>query len=123
MPHSGVGRAVTPKQARAIYTCLREQKPFSRWRLPTADRIRFGVVDTGEIWGFYTTNGVRRAILMSHRCRTFQLAMRVMAHEMVHLKQDMLGRLPMSDAQHHNGTFRRLADQVCRELGLEPEHF
>lgn len=115
---------MTPKQVRALYICLREQKPFRRWGLPAADRIKFGVENTGDAWGFYGTDGgERRTIVLSTRCRTLSLALRVLAHEMVHLKQDMMGRLPTVEHGHHNSTFRRLADQVCRDVGLDPEHF
>jgi predicted SprT family Zn-dependent metalloprotease len=41
-----------------------------------------------------------------------------MAHEMCHLRQEMLG-----DRGHHTARFRRMAERVCRVHGFDIKTF
>jgi hypothetical protein len=115
---------VTPKRVRAVYALLQHVPPFERWSLPPVGNIKFEILhgpDTGE----YSVDWNDRATIAVNADTNLSLAQMVetVAHEMVHLRQDQLGRLPEVRTEKHNAEFRRLARLVCRDLGFDVQRF
>lgn len=113
---------VTPKQIGRTYAYLRECRPFVAWNLPEACAIRFEVLQ-GRDHAEYQP-GERRHIIrindLTHN--TLEQLFASTAHEMVHLRQELLGRLPATK-DPHNREFRRMAATVCRHLGFDVQTF
>ena len=115
---------LTSRRVRAIYATLLAFPPFNRWGLPSPDVVQFEMLDGTSAWGEFALGPNGRFIISinPHMCKNFLLAQRVVAHEMCHLKQHLLGRLPSGDVAH-NKVFYRLAGQVCKHMGYDMEHF
>lgn len=112
---------VTPKVLKSAYSHLRSLKPFNRWNLPPPDKVRFAL-HCGRDHAVYM-NHTRPHIEVNRDTHTthVQILMSV-AHEMVHLRQDIQGRLPIS-ANPHNAAFRRMARAICAEFGWDVQVF
>lgn len=113
---------VTPQRIREAYSFLRECPPFSRWGLPDAAELRFEVLHSRDHAEFDPTQR-RHAIRVNPMTHlTLEQLFGSVAHEMVHLRQEMTGRYPVKrDA--HNADFRRWAKQVCHSLGFDVQTF
>jgi hypothetical protein len=42
---------LTPERCAAVYECLRQFKPFNRWRLPSAKSVEFRTPQRADIMG------------------------------------------------------------------------
>lgn len=115
----------TLPRMRAMYSMLRKFPPFAGWKLPAVEQVRFYLSHELKQFGEYNTSeqGVHRIGLNPHLCVTLGQIERVMAHEMVHLKQEMLGRRPATRDDQHNRAFFSLAHFACRKLGFDPGAF
>ena len=113
---------VNEDRVRESYLYLRGLSPFSKWDLPPAGACEFGLV-RGSHHADYLKDGkhVIRVNPDTH-IRLEDLLMSV-AHEMVHQRQQLVGRLPRNPDRSHNAEFRRLAKQVCAELGFDLQKF
>lgn len=112
---------VTPETMEAAYRLLLTTLPFRRWNLPHPDRICFRVLVTRERFGHwiaYTGSPYVGEIAVSTKVKTAALLVEVIAHEMVHMRQDDLGL-----RDHHGAGFKRLAALVCRRHGWDLEKF
>lgn len=114
----------SPARLRAIYASLLAFPPFNRWSLPEPNAVKFELLadaDTGE----YSLDENDRACIAVNGDTNLTLLQitETVAHEMVHIRQDQLGRLPDDPAKHHNAEFRRLARLVCRNLGFDVQRF
>ena len=116
---------VTINRTRSLYAWLRSVEPFNRWGLPEADAVRFYPMHDGTDFGEYDlrASGEHVIGLNAARLTTLDLYVRTLAHEMVHMRQQLIGRRPATKADQHNREFYRLAGLVCRSLGFDPEHF
>ncbi len=112
---------VTVHLIRQCYTHLRELPPFDRWSLPTAERVEFGIL-VGKDHAIYERDGPHRICVNDLTHTTHQQVMETVAHEMVHLRQELLGRLPLRK-DPHNADFRRMARAICREFGWNVQTF
>ena len=116
----------TPKRLAAIYEMLLLFLPFSRWGLPPARNIQFRLVSNTTYDGYYSFNKHRK---MPHTIGiaaydTFSALISVMAHEMVHLKEQIDGHVSgCAGENYHSKEWRRLAALVCRKLGFESRGF
>lgn len=113
---------LTPEMLEAAYELLRTTPPFRRWRLPHADEIEFRVTRLANEFAHYLALPGRR-----HRIAVAEIAIeRIeslalhMAHEMVHLKQQLERS---STRNQHNARFVELSRQVCRHHGFEFKRF
>lgn len=115
---------VTVPRMRAAYAFLVAMPPFSRWKMPPPDAVRFYPIRDLKDWGAYNNEyGEHRIGVNVHLVTTMPLLLRVVAHEAVHLRQEMLGRRPATLDEQHNKTYYRLAGSVCQALGFDPETF
>lgn len=116
---------MTEAQLRAIYGMLREFRPFSRWGLPEPSAVSFGILRDASTQAMFSEDSRARLKIEANPDFnvTLQQAVEAVAHEMVHARQNQLGRLPANPAKHHNAEFRRLARLVCKELGFNVQAF
>jgi hypothetical protein len=103
---------------------LQAMPPFNRWALPVVGKIRFEILhgpDTGE----YAVDWDDKASIAVNADTNLTLVqvIETVAHEMCHVRQDQLGRLPEIKEEKHNAHFRRLARLVCRDLGFDVQRF
>ena len=110
---------LTPERLAAAYDFLRAFPPFDRWRLPPGDEVRFHVAYVDNWYGHYSR--LRR----SHRIDISAVTvghgdtlLRTMAHEMVHVRQNLLNKSTV-----HNAEFRRLGGVICSRFGWDPKAF
>jgi len=99
---------ITPEMLAAVYDLLRTTPPFKRWNLPHSDDIEFHVIGTHQKLADYCDHTIR---VSSASVGTLQTLLAVMAHEMIHIKQDAAGTCV--SGVEHNGEFQRLARQAC----------
>lgn len=106
---------------RQCYAHLRTLPPFDRWDLPAADRVSFGIL-TGKDHAVYERDAGHRISVNDMTHTTHGQVMESVAHEMLHLRQQLLGRLPFTK-DPHNAEFRRMARAVCKEFGFNVQSF
>lgn len=112
---------VTPTVLRSAYAHLRTLRPFSRWNLPPADKVKFAL-HIGHDHAQYTNLTIPYIEVNRDTHTTHQQILMSVAHEMCHLRQDLLGRLPFSK-NPHNAQFRRMARTICHEFGWDVQVF
>jgi hypothetical protein len=108
------------RHVRAAYGFYRALPPFNRWRLPPASKIRFGTYSSGREYGRYEYDGRHHIKVSRRNVRHFHALAVTMAHEIIHLKQQLDGS---DDKSQHNREFVRLAKLVCRVLGFDSVGF
>lgn len=112
---------VTAETVRAVYVMLLCFPPFSRWSLPPPEKVNFCVAPLKSMWGDFDPNN-HTIRISTVNVTTFLSLVTAVAHEMVHLKQDVSGRWPAKDA--HNADFKRMAKQVCKHFPFfDPGNF
>jgi hypothetical protein len=116
---------VTSAQVRDAYLYLRAHAPFNRWELPPAGKINFALTnDPTSHAVFSTCTGELPTLAINPSLHlTMPALLTSVAHEMVHLRQHLVGRLNIAKNGGHNAEFRRLSAQVCRALGFDATHF
>jgi hypothetical protein len=110
---------ITPKACAAAYEYLRATNPFTAWKLPHSDGVRFEVVQRDDVYGeFEMVEGVP-TIRMSEKLigHTVSL-MASMAHEMYHLYQERKG-----DREVHGPRYKRAAKRICAAHGFDLKMF
>ena len=111
----------TPHQAAAIYDCLREFPPFRQWKLPPAEEVTFTVNLAEGHAGQYWRSGGTHHIDVSAKCMShFNTFVEVMAHEMIHLYQNMKGT---ENKALHNAEFKRLSAAMCGKMGWDSRRY
>ena len=114
----------TPKRMRAIYTMLCQMPPFERWDLPPPHKIKFIILNDPEQHGHYwhsDDDSDRHEIALNvFKHITLQDHIMLVAHEMGHMRQARIGRLPDSIEQSklHNSAWQRIARTICEALGF-----
>ncbi len=110
---------VTAETVRAVYEMLTAFPPFNRWSLPAADKLNFAVEPLRSRWADYDPN-TKTLRVSSERVSSFQSLLLAVSHEVVHVKQDLMG-WPAKDA--HNADFKRMAKQVCKAFDFDEKNF
>jgi hypothetical protein len=112
---------VTDERVREAYLFLRGIPPFSKWGLPPAGECTFGLM-SGSHHAEYVKDGKHLILVNPDTHITLTDLLMSVAHEMVHQRQQIVGRLPcIKDA--HNSEFRRWAKQVCAATGWDLQKF
>ena len=116
---------LSPEMLAAAYNYLKATPPFKRWKIPSSDKVIFKVTLNDEAFGWYQWDGANHKITASIKAigHTSTL-MQLMAHEVIHLYLEELGRENKNgDTSVHNAMFRRLAARVCKYHGFDPRAF
>lgn len=106
----------------ALYEFLRATRPYRRWGLPPASEVHFTTLRKHAFRGDFTAGDARnmQRIRLSTRHIAFtDVALRTMAHEMIHLHLQISG----CRESDHGANFKRLAKRVCRVHGWDPLDF
>ena len=110
---------VNAETVRAVYEMLTAFPPFNRWNLPAADKVNFAVAPLKSMWGDYNPQ-TKTLRISSAKVSSYQSLLLATAHEMVHVKQDLMG-WPAKDP--HNADFKRMAAQVCKAFDMDSANF
>lgn len=98
--------------------------PFNRWPMPDPKEVKFELLADSDIAEYSVDWNDRITIAVNADSNlTLLQIVETVAHEMVHVRQDQLGRLPEVKQAKHNAEFRRLARLVCRDLGFDVQRF
>lgn len=110
---------LTPDLLAAGYDFLRETGPFKGWKLPASDDVEFHVSRDPHVHADFGMERGVPVIRVSERGAGHTVTLlAAMAHEMVHLRQHMVGA-----RDHHGASFKRMAGAVCRAHGFDPKTF
>jgi len=123
---------LTPAILEATYELLRTAPPFNKWKLPHADSVEFHVktLPSDRVADYWYNKclsdppniHIIRICAVSHP--TIFAVLESMAHEIVHLHQRTnLDHAVKRRSAAHGAKFKRLAAQVCKRLGFNPETF
>ena len=110
---------LTPELMKALYDALDMTAPFSRWNLPDSDDMKFKVTRTVKEFGYCAGNGPFTIYMSARLHSTLPIMLATMAHEMIHIRQAMLGDVRGG----HGKIFAKLADQVCAVHGFDRNSF
>lgn len=108
-----------PAMLEAGYEFLRTTPPFRAWKLPHADEIAFHIIRSKDRAGDFDIAGGVPTIRVSESCigHTGSL-LALLAHEMIHLRQHMIG-----DRTVHGAKFQAMARRCCAAHGFDPKTF
>ena len=112
---------LTPTILRNIYAMLYCCEPFSKWKLPLPEEVKFIVDYDPETMGTYCYdegNEHEHTITISaSRCGFLETVIKTIAHEMIHASRSGT----VSDAWlKHDASFRRKAHQIGVSCGFDP---
>lgn len=112
---------LNPVILKEIYEMLSICEPFTKWKIPLADEVRFEVIRDDSVMGtyLYDDGGEYAHTIQISESRNGHLdtVVRTLAHEMIHASRHDT----VTDAWlKHDATFRRRAHLVATELGLDP---
>ena len=112
-----------PENLAAAYDYLRTTPPFSSWKLPPSDEVEFAVTRHRDREGDhcvyqYTAEHVIR--VSSAAIKTTDALMQVIAHEMLHARQEITKTARRGE---HNPQFRTIARRICKVHGWPTETF
>jgi predicted SprT family Zn-dependent metalloprotease len=114
---------VTSRDVQAAYDFLCRLAPFNKWGLPDARKVKFSISRVpDEIGACHISNEFSISLNDDMHLTLVQL-LETVAHEMIHVKQQMLGKLPDDPSKHHNATYRRMRKQVCLQFGFDVQRF
>lgn len=108
-----------PSHLEADYDCLRRFPPFLHWKLPPAEEVHFSVTKAKDRMGSYCLkeNG-HHISASSDKVGHVDTLARLLAHEMIHLAQEVAGA---AWRYQHNADFKRRAALVAKYHGLDPK--
>lgn len=108
---------MTPHLIRASYDMLRVTPPFSRWGLPEGETVVFSA-KPGRDWAGMFDEQPLKISVATNQCGQLATLFPLLAHEMVHLRQHLVG-----DKTTHGKLFHQLAARVCRHHGWDLKAF
>ena len=108
---------ITKDRLAAVYDMLRAFPPFTRWKLPPAEMVRFHVSGVKERYAKWWIEGDTHHIEVSQANHTSLLPLvMTMAHELIHVYQ----RIKKTETRaEHNPEFKRLAKRICAVHGWD----
>lgn len=110
---------ITTDTCRAAYDMLRTTKPFTSWRLPKSDQIIFSLTSARRLYGAHQRRDDKHVVWINPALhRTLDDVLKTMAHEMIHVKQEVHGLMP-KNADPHDKRFGRAAKKVCAVHGWD----
>ena len=112
---------ITPEMARSAYEYLRTCPPFRRWHLPDPNKIEWIVTGRRDAMAWCRIDKPYQIRISQPRITNTQSLIESMAHEMIHLRQALIGQ--RTDTINHGKKFKKLADSVCRKHGFNRDYF
>lgn len=112
---------LTEEMLCAAYDFLCTTPPFKRWNLPDGEDIKFNISRSLRNFGHYEHVGPDHVISLSaNGVGHTTTLMRIMAHEMIHLHEELTG---MARPAQHTRMFWKLAARVCHFHGFDLKSF
>lgn len=109
---------ITPTTVKATYTWLKTFPPFNKWRLPNPEKLNFSVESLKSRWADYDPE-TKTLRVSSARVSTYHSLIQAVAHEMIHVKEDLAGR--WSD-KHDTVYFKSRCKTICKHWGFDPNN-
>ena len=111
---------LTPTILRNIYAMLYCCEPFSKWKLPLPEEVKFIVDYDPETMGTYCYDEgdehEHTITISASRCGFLETVIKTIAHEMIHASRSGT----VSDAWlKHDASFRRKAHQIGVSCGFD----
>lgn len=110
---------VSPATIGATYSYLRTLRPFSGWGFPPEADIRFDILKSRSWMGDCTKDPLAIRVCQT-RVGHLDTLIRVVAHEMCHLKEIIDGA---KNWTQHSKHWHARANEVCSEFGFDPKEF
>ena len=112
--------SLTPERLAAIYRCLRVFPPFNRWQLPPAHEVAFRAAQRKDCQAEHQpyTDGSHSIMISTATVGHFNRAVVAMAHEMVHVAQDVS---KTATPAQHNADFMKRWGLVAKRFGWDPK--
>lgn len=116
---------LTPEMLEACYDFLRTTHPFSNWKLPEGEDVKFTVNrKLKKKLAEYQWLGDRHSISMcAHGIGHTSTLIETLSHEIIHLYLEEMGWESRGSDNVHNPAFRKFAAQVCKYHGFDPKAF
>lgn len=115
---------LTKEMLAAAYDFLVTTPPFSRWKLPEAEDVKFSVTRDQRNFAQYKWDGKQHTIWISSRgVGHSETLLLYLAHEMVHMYLEEMGWESRGTEDTHNAAFEKFAAQVCKHHGFDPKAF
>ena len=112
---------LTPAILKNIYSMLYCCEPFSKWKLPLPEQVKFVVDSDPDVMGTYLYDDGEKyehiITISTARCGFLETIIRTMAHECIHMS--FYRRRGHKWAQHGK-EFRARCHMVGKELGFDP---
>ena len=106
-----------------LYSVLCQLPPFSEWGMPAPNLVVFSYTSDRSVYGLYLRpNDCLKHEISVNPKNTLPDTVAVLCHEMVHLKIELMGRRARLSPSH-GVYFKRLARQVCAQLGFSMKGF
>lgn len=103
---------LSPEMLAYAYEYLSCTPPFLKWNLPAAEDVKFSITRRKDRYAHYQMKAGDHHIVVSSRfVGRHEVLIATMAHEMVHMHQEMIGIL---GSNPHDAAFQKLADKVCK---------
>lgn len=113
---------LTPDILCGAYDFLCLTLPFKNWNLPDGEDVKFKVVWTPGLRGWYKYDAGKHSIGVSASCIGHTVSLiEVMAHEMIHLHESH-ARICRADVEH-SAAFKKMAKRVCDVHGFDYKLF
>ena len=111
---------LTPDRLAAVYDMLRAFPPFSSWRMPSGSEVRFKLSKMKDCHAMYQAGDPHEITLSLPLHYHLDTVVSSMAHEMIHLGQEIRGR---ATTAQHNSDYRKTAETICKRYGLDIGQF
>jgi hypothetical protein len=102
----------------SAYDFLATTRPFRGWKLPHSDEVTFRISAANSKYGEYIWDSGRHTIDINGTIAHTMTLLATMGHEMIHLRQVLLGGDP-----DHDPAFYRMVRIVCKHHGFDPSTF
>ena len=110
---------LTPTILKNIYATLYCCEPFTKWKLPLPEEIKFVVDYDPETMGTYMYDDggdhEHTITISAARCGHLGTVIRVLCHEAIHMSRHRTNKWT-----HHDKEFRNRAFRISSELGFDP---
>ena len=111
-------RLLNKHNLRKIYKLCASLPPFNEFIMPQPHKIKFSVINTNEVMGYFHTEPMR--IEIDKMCDTWDHIFQTMMHECIHV---YLYKANHKDYDQHNEKFKRLARRICEMYKFNLEEF
>jgi hypothetical protein len=109
-----------PEHLAIIYDMLRAMPPFKGWKLPESDSVVFKTPMRKDVSGEYNDTLPHTITVSSARHSHFNSILLTLAHEMVHMADNVAGE---SCKSQHSAAFNKKAKKVCKLFGWDERNF